>query len=178
VADSRPSIVNADDFGRLFESFTVSAFRLECLPAYDVTEDAEREAFRRWRAGEQPQGQDRAWLQTVRNANGRRAQMQRVRLVESPLSEYQQFELAHGYPANVAAGEDIRICDHRPDGLLVVDFWLFDDALAVVLEYDDQGRFLRPVVAETLVPYQQARDLALASAVPFDPERSPAARLW
>jgi hypothetical protein len=108
--------VNANDFGQLFESFTVSAFRLECLPAYDVTEDAEREAFRRWRAGEQPQ-RDRAWLQTVRDAKERGAQMQRVRLVESPLTEYQRFELAHGYPANVAAGEDIRICGHRPDGL-------------------------------------------------------------
>jgi hypothetical protein len=169
--------VNADDFGRLFESFTVSAFRLECLPAYDVTEDAEREAFRRWRAGEQPQG-DRAWLQTVRDANERGAQMQRVRLVESPLTEYQRFELAHGYPANVAAGEDIRICGHRPDGLLVVDFWLFDNTTAVVLEYDDEGRFLRPVVAENLAPYRQARDVALASAVPFDHEREPAARLW
>jgi hypothetical protein len=169
--------VTTIDLGRLFESFTVSAFRLECLPAYDVTEDAEREAFRRWRAGEQPQG-NRAWLRTVRDAKERGAQMQRVRLVESPLTEYQRFELAHGYPPNVAAGEDIRICAHRPDGLLVVDFWLFDDTTAVVLEYDEQGRFVASVVAETLAPYRQARDMALASAMPFDLEREPAARLW
>jgi hypothetical protein len=75
--------------------------------------------------------------------------------------------MEHGYPANVAAGEAIYILDHRPDGLLTVDFWLFDDATAVVLEYDDEGRFLAPVVAETLAPYRQARDMALKSSVPF-----------
>jgi hypothetical protein len=29
------------DLGKLFESFRSSAFRLECLPAYAVTEDDE-----------------------------------------------------------------------------------------------------------------------------------------
>ena len=59
------------------------------------------------------------------------------------------------------------ILDHEPAGLLKVDFWLFDDATAVVLEYDSQGHFLRPVVAATLTPYRQARDMALRSSVPF-----------
>jgi hypothetical protein len=99
--------------------------------------------------------------------------MQRVRLVSAPMTEYQRFQCSHGYPANVTAGESIYILDSEPSGLLRVDFWLFDDELAVLLEYDDQGRFLRPVVAETIEPYRQARDMALKSAVPFREYRLP-----
>ena len=93
--------------------------------------------------------------------------MQRVRLVSTPLTEYQRFQFRWGYEENTAAGEEISILDQRPDGLWAVDFWLFDDRLAVVLEYDDEGRFLRPVVAETVESYRHARDMALKSAVPF-----------
>jgi hypothetical protein len=159
--------VSTPDLGNLFESFRVSAFRLECLPAYDVTEDAEREAFRCWKSGEELPRVEREWLLTVRRAVARGARMQRVRMVSTQPTEYQRFQFAWGYQENTAAGEEIAILDHEPSGLLRVDFWLFDDATAVVLEYDDAGRFLRPVVAETVEPYRQARDMALKSAVPF-----------
>ena len=156
-----------DELGRLFSTFKRSAFRLECLPAYAVTEDAEREAFRCWKAGEELPPVEREWLLTVRRAIARGARMQRVRMVSTPLTEYQRFQFRWGYEENTGAGEEISILDNRPDGLLAVDFWLFDDSVAVVLEYDDAGQFLRPVVAETVEPYRHARDTALASAVPF-----------
>jgi hypothetical protein len=159
--------VTTPDLGKLFESFRVSAFRLECLPAYDVTEDAEREAFRCWKSGEERPPVEREWLLTVRRAVGRGARMQRVRMVSTQLTEYQRFQFAWGYQENTAAGEEISILDHEPPGLLRVDFWLFDDRTAVVLEYDDAGRFLRAVMAETVEPYRQARDMALKSSVPF-----------
>jgi hypothetical protein len=159
--------MDAQDFGRLFETFTRSAFRLECLPTYEVPQDVQW--LRRFREGEtRPQERDnRPWLQTVRNAKARGARMQRVRLIEQSLTEYQRFQFSWGYPENTAAGEEISILDHRPDGLLLVDFWLFDDETVVVLEYDDDGRFLRPLIAETVEPYRQARDIALKSATPF-----------
>ena len=159
--------MTAPDLGKLFESFRSSAFRLECLPTYQVPQDVQW--LRRFRAGEdRPQERDnRPWLTTVRNAKERGARMQRVRLVQSPLSEYQRFQFSWGYVENMGAGEEIYIVDQEPDGLLRVDFWLFDDELAVVLEYDDEGRFVRPVVAESLAPYRQARDMALKSCMPF-----------
>jgi hypothetical protein len=155
------------DLGKLFESFRRSAFRLECLPAYQVPQDVQW--LRAFRAGEpRPQERDkRPWLETVRNAKERGARMQRVRLVNEPLTEYQRFQFSWGYVENINAGEEIYIVDQGPDGLLRVDFWLFDDELAVVLEYDDEGRFVRPVVAETLAPYRQARDMAFKSCMPF-----------
>jgi hypothetical protein len=168
------------DLGRLFQSFRSTAFRLECLPAYAVTEDDEAQAFHLWLEGEQPPQKEREWPKLCASAVAARKSMQRVRLVTQPLSEYLRFEMEWGYPPNVAAGEDIRILDHEPEGLLKVDFWLFDDASAVVLEYDDQGHFLRPVVAETVEPYRQAKELALASSEPFARylERNPTARIW
>jgi hypothetical protein len=156
-----------EELGTLFESFRRSAFRLETLPEYNVPQEAESVAA--WRAGKpKPASQaGRAWLTTVRNAAARGARMQRVRLVETPLTEYQERQFAWAYPENSEAGESILILDHDVPGLLRVDFWLFDDETAVVMEYDDAGRFLRPVVAETVAPYRQARDMALKSAVPF-----------
>jgi hypothetical protein len=156
-----------EELGRLFESFRSSAFRLECLPEYAVTEDDEAEAFRQWRAGQQPQSRDRAWPKLVASSVAAGKRMQRVRIISAPMTEYQRFQCSHGYPANVAAGEEILILDHEPAGLLKADFWIFDDVTAVVLEYDEQGHFLRPVVAEKVAPYRKARDMALESSVPF-----------
>jgi hypothetical protein len=172
--------VTPEELGKLFESFRYSAFRLECLPAYAVTEDDESEAFRLWLAGERPPQKEREWPKLCASAVAVQKSMQRVRLATQPLSEYLCFEMEWGYPANVAAGEDIRILDHEPAGLLKVDFWLFDDTTAVVLEYDDDGQFLRAVAAETVEPYRQAKELALASSEPFATylERNPAARIW
>ena len=156
-----------ESLARMFESFAVSAFRLETLPDYQVPQDVQW--LRRFRAGEErpPERDSRPWLATVRSAKERGARMQRVRMVESPLTEYQRFQFSWGYPENEGAGEEIYILDSEPDGLLRVDFWLFDDAQAVVLEYDEQGRFLRPVAVSNVAPYLQARDMALKSAAPF-----------
>jgi hypothetical protein len=151
----------------MFESFAVSAFRLETLPEYRVPQDVESLAA--FRAGKpKPSARaSRPWLTTVRNAIDRGARMQRVRIVETPLTEYQRFQFAWGYPENEGAGERIYVLDHKPEGLLTVDFWLFDDAQAVVLEYDDAGGFVRPVPVPDATPYRQARDIALKSSVPF-----------
>ena len=163
------------DLGRLFSTFETSAFRLECLPEYEVTEDDEAEAFRLWSAGEQPPQQEREWPKLCASAVGAGKTMQRVRVVRSSLTEYQRFQLSWGYPANIAAGEDIRILameSELPPDIPGEDYWLFDDAIAVVLEYDDKGRFLRPVMAEDVTPYQRGALIALANAEPFESYRA------
>jgi hypothetical protein len=159
--------VNTEEFGKLFESFRSSAFRLETLPEYRVPQDLE--PLRMFREGKpQPAWhKERPWLATVREAAARGARMQRVRLVQRPLTEYQRFQFSWGYTENSAAGEEIAILDHEPAGMLRQDYWLFDDELVVVLEYDDAGRFVRPVTVTEVAPYCRCRDLALASAMPF-----------
>jgi len=165
--------VSPEDFGRLFESFALSAFRLETLPAYNVPQDAESLAA--FRAGhERPQARDnRPWLTTTRNAIARGARMQRVRVVQTPLTEYQRFQFSWGYVENSQAGEEIAILDYVPAGIdTLEDFWLFDDATVVVLKYAADGSFIRPAEVSDVAPYLKARDAALAAAVPFDKYRN------
>jgi uncharacterized protein DUF6879 len=173
--------VTPDDLGRLFTSFRHSAFRLETLPAYLI--DGEAESLQLWREG-QPEPawrKDRPWLATVRAATAAGKFMERVRVVRRPLSEYVRFELDWGYPANVEAGEDIRILELGrddqlpwiPDPARGYDFWCFDAVTVVRLEYDGAGRFIRPVdVSDNEVPFIACRDYAIHRAVPFSDYRA------
>jgi hypothetical protein len=154
----------------MFASFRRTAFRLETLPAYSVAE--EQEAFTAWREGKAPPAwlRNRKWLSMVADATAAGKSMQRVRVVRRPLSDYIRFELEWGYPSNIGAGEDIRILELRDDvaELPDHDFWLFDDAVAVRMDYDDEGRFLRPVEVSDAEPYRRGRDIALRRAVPLE----------
>jgi hypothetical protein len=171
--------VTPEELGRLFSTFERSAFRLECLPTYAVTEDAEAEAFRLWLAGGQPPKKARDWPKLVASATANGKKMQRVRLIRA-MTAYLRFELSWGYPDNVAAGEDIRILELRAGeslaGMPEVDYWLFDDATMVRLEYDGAGRFLRPVEVDDPAEVRRCcgwRDAVMARAVSFDLYRLP-----
>jgi hypothetical protein len=175
------------DLGRLFASCTHSAFRLECLDSYAVTEDDEREAFRRFLNNNFPPSwwtNGRAWLTTVRDAVARGSTMQRVRCVYGPLSDYQRFELEWSYPYNEQAGEQILILETSATDFGDMrryehDFWLFDDATVVRLTYDDDGKFLGIEAVDDAEPYRRVRDLTLASAVPlgqYQPVQQPIKR--
>lgn len=168
-----------EELGRLFSTFERSAFRLECLPTYAVTEDAEAEAFRLWLAGGQPPKKARDWPKLVASATANGKKMQRVRVIRA-MTAYLRFELSWGYPDNVAAGEDIRILELRAGeslaGMPEVDYWLFDDATMVRLEYDGAGRFLRPVEVDDPAEVRRCcgwRDAVMARAVSFDLYRLP-----
>jgi hypothetical protein len=163
------------DLGQLFQSFTRSAFRLECLEEYDVTEDEDGAAFWSFRNGHPlPQWwvDERQWLRIVRQAKNRGARMQRVRLVYGPLCDYQRFEFEWSYPYNEQAGEQIFVMDTGPGAFGDLwryehDYWLFDDATVVRLNYDDDGKFLGVERVADAEPYRRVRDLTLASAERF-----------
>ena len=159
-----------DHLGKLFESFRVSAFRLECLPAYDVTEDAERDAYRLWLAGDRPQAPDREWPKLVASVVAAGKTVQRVRVIHG-MTDYIRFELEWGYPSNVAAGEDIRVLElGADDESPALDYWLFDSVVAVRLLYDGTGQFLGVESVDYPNGVSQLcriRDAVMARAVPF-----------
>jgi hypothetical protein len=162
-----------DDFGHLFESFTRSAFRVEARDRYDVP--AERDEFAAFRAGKRLHHRAPdvdAWLARVASATASGRSISRVRLVTRPLTEYTHYELAC-YPYNIAAGETIGIIERRwlaPDDQRWAggDFWIFDDELVVVLDYDEQDRFLWVAQAEQIDSYLGARQRAIALSVDFN----------
>ncbi len=129
----------------LFEVFEQSAFRLESLAAYKV--DEETDAFREFRdSGVIRPGFNHEWATMVADAVAAGKTMKRLRLLSSPLSEYEQFEVA-AYEAGLAAGEHIRVAD-RSEFQPVKDFWLFDERWIAEMNYTDEGAFLGADVRE------------------------------
>jgi hypothetical protein len=144
--------VSGDILDECFRQFRSSAFRLETLPAYAISGEAERiEAWRDGRARPERSVRTSEYLREVAaNVLAGRERM-RVRIVDHPLSEYCLYQMA-GYIESAAAGEQIRIVvrnggseQARPDlDGVAGDFWFFDMGTeyerAVLLEYD-RGAF-------------------------------------
>lgn len=132
------------EFDRLFTEFRTCAFRLEVLPAYNVPEEANDLAA--FVAGEPlPPSTDEDWLQFVADAVAGGKRIERVRIVPSALTPYIRFEIEWGYVFNDRAGEEIRFL--LPNALSLPedslqDFWMFDDTIAVRMNYDDEGTYL------------------------------------
>lgn len=157
-----------EDFGRLFDTFERTAFRLETLDTYDVSE--EREEINRFLAGADmgPEWADNPW---VRSMTDRGKSVARVHVLRSPLTDYLRYELA-AYPGNITAGESIGIIDLAQQdvtGLPDHDFWLFDDRDVYRMHYSPEGQFIggELLAPQHLAGYREYRDRAMAHAVSF-----------
>lgn len=160
-----------EDFGAAFE-FGRSAFRLEVLDKYVAANEAE--PFRRFLNGEPHDPTWREpWAELVREAVRDGKQMARVHVVKEPLSDYLKFELTCAYPANVNAGEDVRILEISQHPELAPpsrDFWLFDEHIATVMDYDQDGNFLGADATSDpalIAYYLHVRDLTMNLSVPL-----------
>jgi hypothetical protein len=162
------------DLSWWLENFEESAFRLETLPAYDSPRETEMlAAFLRGEEVHLPD--DFPWLRMVKSHCTSGKSMQRVRLVQQPLSDYIRFEMTL-YPQCVEAGEEIRI--YEGDGSLLGrpgDFWLFDRDTCFLLHYDDRGAFIGTELVEA-TPYRQRRRLALQWSMSLSDYTARAAR--
>jgi hypothetical protein len=159
----------------LFRSFRRSIFRLETLD--DYSEGLEDEDYRSWSHGNAPPTIHGHWWYDgiVRAATSRQKRWDRVHMLRQPvmLGDYLRYSFEYGYTRSEQAGERCHILEvpeHRSLPLPKEDFWLFDDELGVVLDFDAQGRWMgaelvtyRPAVAELC----RRRDIALALSVPF-----------
>jgi hypothetical protein len=158
------------DFDGLFRE---RVFRLETLDYYDAPN--EHEPYARFLAGQPADWTWREpWKRLVRDVRASGRIMQRVHVVSEPVSDYIRFELLHVYPANVDAGEDVRILgrEHaREIGILGIgDFWLFDDSLAAILIYDDGGSVGRVELEDRPGPLMYLRSIrhdGLKAAAPL-----------
>jgi hypothetical protein len=160
----------------LFETFRESAFRLETLQYYVLTEDEpRRRAFREGRPLPPRPGKADS-MRLVRDAVGRGRRVNRVHVIDLPLSDYIRYELAV-YPENIAAGEDVRItrrAAHAGLRELDTDFWLFDAETAspsvVWFRYTPGGQILARDYSDDAGDVSRARaqrDLALAHSLPL-----------
>ncbi|MFB4424790.1 DUF6879 family protein [Streptomyces sp. QL37] len=148
----------------LFEDFRHTAWRLETRRGYAT--DRRSEKWQRWQAGADIAAEpDDAWRENVRQQVAEGKRFERVRLVDEPLTEGQEFLLDSG-PSNVAAGEDIRNLPRgRAEqlGLPDHDFWLFDSRLVARFVFDETDTTLGVILSEDpadVAAACQARDAA------------------
>jgi hypothetical protein len=159
----------------MFDAMASSAFRLEARRSYAL--GYERPVFEAFVAGQDPLTPPeldwwRPWLERVARVTAAGRRIRRVRLVDSPPTDYQRFGIWSG-AWNVAAGEDIRYLSRAvarqagiPDDK---DWWLFDSAALVRMRFDDDGDLAgRDLVTDLgrVAVYQELQDLAMALAVP------------
>lgn len=165
------------DLKPYLHGFRESAFRLEAHQYYESPK--ERNWLERWKqTGEVPTftPDNDPWCKFVAEAKAAGKTMQRVRLVEEPLTDYVRFELQCQHHS-VEAGEDIRVTVVKPVRDFAVnddplsdmfDFWLFDEETVVELEYDHEGRFVNAyAVTDTELRYRAYRNMALRRSIPL-----------
>ncbi|RAG83569.1 hypothetical protein DN069_21485 [Streptacidiphilus pinicola] len=157
----------------LFDTFERTAIRLETQPAYLV--DAEQEEYQRFLAtgiveDDEP---DRRWRRQMRAARDTGRRVARVRFVTEPPGDYQRYLFACNR-FNDEDGEDIRYLTYRRAAELclpLADFWLFDDAVLLKMNFAEQGRPLdKELVDRDRAAAEQARvwlALAMKHATPY-----------
>lgn len=168
------TVISFEQFVQDFDSlFQHRVFRLETLDWYDAPN--EHEPYARFLAGQPADWAWREpWKQLVRDVRTSGRIMQRVHVVSEPVTGYIRFELLRAYPANVEAGEDVRIIDrdhaHGIGILGIGDFWLFDDNLAAILIYDADGQIERVELEDRPGPLMYLRSIrhdSLKAATPL-----------
>ncbi|TCP57494.1 hypothetical protein EV191_1011451 [Tamaricihabitans halophyticus] len=113
------------------------------------------------------------WLSMVRKAASEGRQFARVRIVSTPLSDYNRWSYVIAQH-NIAAGEDIRYLTQeqaQSTGLPNHDYWLFDSHRLLRMRFDDDDRFLGGEIVESnteVVRHNYWRDAAWHHAVRRD----------
>ena len=143
-----------------FNSFQKSAFRVETLQRYNV--DEEMEAYEFFMKNKKVPGwlwED--WHDIVRQAKSRRAIMQRVHLIQFPISSYVLFEI-EAYKKNIEAWEEIFYIPFEKCSVEVKsDFWIFDDSIILKMNYDKDGRFINFEEMNDCASYLQIKKFLL-----------------
>jgi hypothetical protein len=147
------------------------AFHLELRDSYNVA--AEDEPFGKWQRGE-PDNYDwhQDWLSFLREATAAGVQVQRVRMVSVPHTDYTRWGLDVAR-LNAEAGEDMRFLPRHlakdidfPDE----DYWLLDDDTLVLSVFSEDGRtggFARDTNPRLLRQCLTVRDQAWDRAIPY-----------
>ena len=166
------SRLSEDEFLNALRTFRASAFRLETRGSYAL--DYEQADFDRYLAGSPipPPELDwwRPWLDRVSRWTQEGKQVSRVRVLDEPPTDYQQWQL-WATPWHERAGEDIR---HLPRSEaqrnmlpLAHDWWLLDNQRVIAMWFTDDGKIdYKTLITEpgTVFAYQRWRDNAMAYA--------------
>ncbi|WP_040699730.1 DUF6879 family protein [Nocardia vinacea] len=164
--------LTGDELDELFRSPWQRAFHLELQDTYAVS--GEFEPLRQFLSGEpEDTAWQQSWLDLVREITGTGKEVQRVRVVTEPHTDYTRWALSVS-PRNIAAGEQIRWLPRHsiaPSDLTGDDYWLFDDHLAAFSVFTTTGEGAGFAVTTDPVitaHFRSVRDRVWPLAVPHD----------
>ncbi|MFF3920543.1 DUF6879 family protein [Streptomyces sp. NPDC001852] len=165
-----PELQPFASISHLFREFRHTAWRLETRGGY--ASDRNSPKWQRWLNGEDIASEPaNTWRENVAEQIAAGKRFERVRIVDEPPTQGQEFLLASA-PGNVAAGEDIRNLSRGEAerlGLPDYDFWLFDSKILARFAFDEDDTTLGVYVTEDpaeVLAACQARDAAWHHAVP------------
>lgn len=166
-----------------FAQFARTAFRLEALPEYDAGATTRYAAWLRRDVLPDRSVGTSAWLGRMAVTTVQGKVWERVRIVGSPLSEYERYEVTVAYVESGAAGERIWIAQRAALPELATiggDFWLFDSgtsqARAALMRYDQVGQFITADITSdpaVIRECEMTRELALNAARPLNAYLAP-----
>lgn len=167
-----PKLIDLEEFGRLFETFEHTAWRLETRRGY--ASDREDPTYTEFvQTGSITLDYDDEWSANIRTQTAAGKTIGRVRIVDQPPTTGQLFLLTDA-PRNAAAGEDMRYLWRsiaQTQHLPAEDFWIFDSRLVARLNFDEDDVLLDvEVITEPaeVLRYCQVRDAAMHHAVAYD----------
>ncbi|WP_228983015.1 DUF6879 family protein [Streptomyces sp. DH12] len=167
-----PRIIDLEAFGKLFEVFEHTAWRLETRRRF--ASDEATDTYAQFIRGEAPSWDlNSRWAKTIREKTSGGATVGRVRVVDRPPTPGQRYLLAHA-EKNTAIGEDIRnMWRDEADrlDLPAEDFWIFDSRLVALLRFDNEDNLVDvELITEPaeVVRYAQLRDRAWHYAVRYE----------
>ncbi|WP_155123665.1 MULTISPECIES: DUF6879 family protein [unclassified Actinoplanes] len=163
------------EFWRAFETFKRSAWRWEQQPAYHL--GYEQAQFDQFLAGhpESPLENEElgSWMKQVAAHVNHGRTIGRVRIVETPPTDYQRW-MRWMDKFNRGAGETIQYLTRHGaqkagiiPGIGAEDWWLFDDRRLLLMRHDDKGRRVRVEAVEDEPEVEKAiwwRAQAIAAA--------------
>jgi hypothetical protein len=161
--------VDTDRLASLLDGARARLWRWECRGDYSAVD---ADLLERWRGGRgRDPEEDRSWVAYVQGLRRRGVRFERARRLTEPLTEYLRMQLDFTY-MNVDAGEavgwvapSVAADVGMPDD----DFYVVDDDVVAVLDFDAAGRFVGARVSEAkevIERHVSWRDLIWPRAVP------------
>lgn len=135
------------NLGDLFSSFKKSAKRLELLQEYHIEGD-EWDSFQKFVNGETSCSYPELveWNEQLAEWTKQGKTIERVRLLDSPLSNYLKYEIFEGYVPSSQVGQKINFISRKQLEKVagkkkLKDFWIFDDKYVFEMDYDENHNY-------------------------------------
>lgn len=168
-----------NNFDKNWRNAKSGIFRLEGRAEYRLPGDWEN--FEKWKQGNLDLSKNKSWqewINSLKNAQNRKVCMQRVKVVPAPLPDYIKYEIDLWRKYSTQNGEQIffiAASDYQEiiakAGFDTKDFWIFDDEVLLIINYDKSGRQADEILIANggmINRYSNLKQKLLEKAVPME----------